>query len=73
MPIYEFRCDDCGHVLEALRRIGEGSRGLECPACGSKALSQLLSSFATSGSGSEPSCSSGGSCSAGGGLGGGGG
>ncbi len=67
MPIYEFRCDDCGHVLEALRKVDEGAEGLVCPSCGSKCLSQLLSSFATSNKSSAPSSSAGTSCSLGGG------
>lgn len=46
MPIYEFRCENCGRVLEALRRMGEGPDGLSCPDCASTALRQVLSRFA---------------------------
>lgn len=65
MPIYEFRCEDCGHVLEALRRMGEGPEGLSCPECGSARLTQEFSSFSGmssggGGRGSFPSCTSGG-------------
>ena len=63
MPIYEFRCEECGHVLEALRRMGEGPEGLSCPQCGSERLSQEFSAFAGhsgSGGGGAPACSPGG-------------
>ena len=65
MPIYEFRCEDCGHVLEALRRMGEGAEGLSCPECGSARLTREFSSFSGvssggAGEGSFPSCISGG-------------
>jgi len=43
MPIYEYRCRDCGKVHEALVRvIGGSSPG--CPACGSHDLERLYSS-----------------------------
>lgn len=40
MPIYEYRCDDCGSTFEALVR---GNRTVTCPQCGGSALSKLLS------------------------------
>lgn len=56
MPIYEYKCQDCGHVLEALRRMGQGPEGLACPKCGSERLGQLLSTFAArTGSSAAPS------------------
>ncbi len=71
MPIYEFRCQDCGHVHEALRRMGEGPQGLTCPECASKKLSQEYSTFAaSSGSSGEPSCGAAGTGCGGGGGGG---
>ncbi|HHN74180.1 MAG TPA: zinc ribbon domain-containing protein [Acidobacteria bacterium] len=70
MPIYEFECRACGAALEALRRMGQGPEGLECPRCGGTDLVQKLSSFATS-AGSAPSCSTSPTCGAGGGGGGG--
>ncbi len=62
MPIYEFRCEDCGHVMEALRRMGQGPEGLSCPECGSENLVQMFSSFASSGGAGSSGGSSGGSC-----------
>ena len=43
MPIFEYKCADCGKNFEA---IVIGSREPECPACKSKHLDQQLSTFA---------------------------
>ena len=48
MPIYEYRCRDCGEVTEALVRMG-GTPGLACPNCGSKKLERKFSVFGTGG------------------------
>jgi putative FmdB family regulatory protein len=40
MPIYEYRCAECGTTFEALVR---GHRTLTCPRCGSSSLDKLLS------------------------------
>ncbi|MBI1790917.1 MAG: zinc ribbon domain-containing protein [Acidobacteria bacterium] len=45
MPIFEYRCDDCGASFEKLMRRDE-TDGLECPACGQKHLTQQFSTFA---------------------------
>lgn len=36
MPIYEFRCNDCGE-FEALRRLAEHDAPIDCPDCGKDA------------------------------------
>ena len=48
MPIYEYRCDTCGREFERfIRPTSEPSPGTpDCPACGGRAVQQLLSSFA---------------------------
>ena len=52
MPLYEYRCRDCGHQFEILQRLGEGAGGLACPRCRAAALDKQFSTFATaSGSG----------------------
>lgn len=44
MPIFEYRCDDCGTKFEKLvRRTGEE---VVCPSCGEQHLKQQLSTFA---------------------------
>jgi putative FmdB family regulatory protein len=42
MPIYEYRCADCGHRLEALQRLADAPL-LVCPACGKESLTKLMS------------------------------
>ncbi|HEY8521756.1 MAG TPA: zinc ribbon domain-containing protein [Gammaproteobacteria bacterium] len=42
MPIYEYRCDACGHTLEALQKISDPP--LEgCPECQKPSLKRLVS------------------------------
>jgi len=42
MPIYGYRCSECGQEHETLRKISEPPLTL-CPACGKPALQKLLS------------------------------
>ena len=42
MPIYEYKCEDCGKAVEILQK-GRNSEPVECPECGSKNLKRLLS------------------------------
>jgi putative FmdB family regulatory protein len=41
MPIYEYRCDACGHKLEALQKLSD-SPLTDCPVCGKNRLSKLV-------------------------------
>lgn len=34
MPVYEFLCASCGHVLDVVRPMGESDPPGPCPACG---------------------------------------
>ncbi len=43
MPIYEYKCEACGHVFESLQKISE-SPLVECPDCGKDTLKKLISS-----------------------------
>jgi putative FmdB family regulatory protein len=51
MPIFEYRCSDCGTRFEKLIRRAADSDALECPSCGQKHLNQELSTFAAHASG----------------------
>ncbi len=42
MPIYEYRCQECGHELEKLQRMSDGPL-TDCPACGKSQLKRLVS------------------------------
>jgi len=72
MPIYEYRCRDCGHQLEILQKITD-SPLQDCPACHQPTLTKQISvaSFHLKGSGwyktnpketEPPACSSGTCC-----------
>lgn len=52
MPIYEYRCQACGHELEALQKISDDPL-TDCPECREGALTKLVSAsaFRLSGSG----------------------
>jgi putative FmdB family regulatory protein len=52
MPIYEYRCADCSHRLEALQRLADTPLRV-CPACGKESLTKLMSAvgFQLKGSG----------------------
>ena len=42
MPTYEYRCNQCGHELEAFQKITEPALKL-CPACNQEKLERLIS------------------------------
>lgn len=44
MPIYEYKCSQCGHEFEALVRPPAAKAS--CPQCKSERLEQQLSAFA---------------------------
>jgi putative FmdB family regulatory protein len=52
MPIYEYRCAECGQDHEVLQKVSEPPL-TECPACGKPALQKQLSAagFQLKGSG----------------------
>jgi putative FmdB family regulatory protein len=61
MPIFEYKCEDCGTKFEKLVRNGAS---VECPSCGQDHLKQEYSTFAahangTSQEASMPACPSG--------------
>lgn len=47
MPLYEYRCRECGDRFEVLQRMGDGADGLTCRGCGAGALEKQFSTFAT--------------------------
>ena len=42
MPIYEYRCESCGHELDALQKIADDPLQ-DCPACEDSTLRRLVS------------------------------
>lgn len=52
MPIYEYRCPDCGHQFDKLQKISDDPV-TECPSCGQNQVKKLISrtSFSLKGGG----------------------
>ena len=46
MPIYEFKCRDCGKLNSVFTRTVSSPVDAECKSCGSKKLERALSKFA---------------------------
>lgn len=45
MPIYEYRCEACGHALEQIQKISDPPL-VDCPACGQPTLRKQISAAA---------------------------
>jgi putative FmdB family regulatory protein len=60
MPIYEYRCQTCGEVFEAIRPMRESGAAPPCPACDAEGAEKLPSVFAAAGSSTGGGCGSGG-------------
>ena len=45
MPIYEYRCKECGGSFEALLHRLDGEI-IKCPSCGSEDVEKMFSSYA---------------------------
>jgi putative FmdB family regulatory protein len=63
MPIFEYKCNKCGHVTEFLEKSKSNGKHT-CERCKSTDLQKLLSSFSaghsnSSSSGSDGSCPTG--------------
>ena len=64
MPIFEYRCKDCGEKFETLVYSTSDTKEIECPECGSTKTEKQMSMFASSGGNesggaSKSSCGSG--------------
>ncbi|MGK7344390.1 MAG: FmdB family zinc ribbon protein [Candidatus Nitrospinota bacterium M3_3B_026] len=63
MPIYEFRCEDCGAGFETLVLSAADAGKAACPECGGVRLEKLFSVFSPSmPSAATPRCETTGSC-----------
>jgi putative FmdB family regulatory protein len=63
MPLYEYRCQECGGRFEAMRRMSERADAPSCPACESAATTLAMSATAfvggSHGGGAGGACSTG--------------
>jgi putative FmdB family regulatory protein len=50
MPIYEFRCEGCGHQFSLLLPMSQSNAECACPRCHAPGARRLISSFAALGS-----------------------
>ena len=48
MPIYEYRCLECGEKFEKLVRFSTSTSEIECPECGGRKVEKHISPFSTS-------------------------
>lgn len=62
MPIFEYKCNDCGRKFDVLHKSSTNLEEVICPDCQSKNHKKLLSSFSSS-MGSSSGFDSGSSCS----------
>jgi putative FmdB family regulatory protein len=59
MPIFEYKCEDCGTKFEKLVRNGVA---VDCPSCGKDHLKQEFSTFAAHANGAPKAAPMGGGC-----------
>lgn len=60
MPVYDYRCDDCGKTYDVYHKVREVAEDVLCPSCGSKNHKKLMSVTQMSmGSDSGSGCSDG--------------
>jgi len=45
LPIYEYRCEECGHELEAIQKMADAPL-VDCPGCKKPSLKKLISASA---------------------------
>lgn len=56
MPIYEYKCTECGEKVQKLENVGKDSSGETCPVCRKGKLKKVFSLFGTTSSGNQGSC-----------------
>lgn len=68
MPIYEYRCKDCGRVFEDLILKASDENDVKCPSCGSHQTEKLMSASMTQAGNAMPGggAPAGGGCQTGG-------
>lgn len=67
MPLYEYKCGDCGLKFEMMRPMSLSSEPAECKRCGNKAgrVLSVFAAFAKGSDGESPTPVAGGSSCAG--------
>jgi putative FmdB family regulatory protein len=66
MPIFEYKCEKCGHVFEQFVFGPDAAlEGKACPQCGAPGAKRIVSSFASPFGGQGPQEKCGGGCGSG--------
>jgi len=47
MPIFEYRCQDCGAEFDELESVANRDKPHKCPTCGSMKSERMMSLFST--------------------------
>ncbi|MBM3189854.1 MAG: zinc ribbon domain-containing protein [Chloroflexi bacterium] len=55
MPIYEYRCEECGQTFDKFVRSMSAQFVVKCPKCGSQRCTKSISLFASAASSSPSS------------------
>ncbi len=55
MPIYEYKCIECGEKFELMRNFSNDDTDIKCPKCGEEHPQKEVSLFASSGN-SDSDC-----------------
>ncbi len=56
MPLYEYKCGDCGTVSEHLTGVGGDEPDLSCVSCGSHSLNKMISIVSVSRGAAPDTC-----------------
>ncbi len=57
MPIFEYKCEKCGHIFEQFHFGGSAEEAKSCPKCNAPEAKKIISTFASMfGGGSEGGC-----------------
>lgn len=59
MPVYEYRCEQCGARFDKLVPMSQAQAEQQCPSCGAERARKLMSSFAATGGSSKAGGASG--------------
>lgn len=65
MPIYEYKCHNCGHLFEELQSMNADPAKTKCPKCGALRSERILSAFSSSGSSGSAVSAGGSNCGSG--------
>ena len=63
MPIYNYRCKECGAEFDKMMRLSEADHTPVCPECGSLDTRKQITTFASPTASSSPKSSASSSCS----------